>query len=51
MTAVSVDFHPGAVEEAAAAAEWYRERIGLVADGFLIEIDRAIESISDSPNR
>lgn len=49
MTAPSVQFHPEAVEEAAAAAQWYRERSTIAASAFLSEVDRAIESISERP--
>jgi hypothetical protein len=43
--------HPKAVEEAAAAAQWYRERSSAVADAFLSEIDRAMTQVAEAPNR
>jgi plasmid stabilization system protein ParE len=44
-----IDFHPEAVSEARAAIQWYRERSHSAANGFLAEIDRAIEKISQAP--
>ena len=41
--------HPKAVEEAAAAAEWYRERSSAVADAFLSELDRAMTQVAEAP--
>ena len=44
-----IDVHPEAVVEARAATKWYRERSYSAANGFLAEIDLAIEKISRSP--
>jgi toxin ParE1/3/4 len=46
-----VEFHPEAVEEAEAAARWYRERSTAVADAFLSELERSMELIEESPDR
>jgi plasmid stabilization system protein ParE len=46
-----VGFHPQAVAEAAAAAQWYRDRNAAAAAAFLAELDRAVESIADAPDR
>ncbi len=45
-----VQFHPGAIDEARAAAQWYRERNASAADAFLSELDRAVEKISETPD-
>ena len=44
-----IDVHPEAVDEARAAAQWYRERSALAADAFLAELDRAVEKIVENP--
>jgi plasmid stabilization system protein ParE len=41
-----VDLHPDAIEEARAAHEWYGERSTAAAEGFLAELDAAIERLS-----
>ena len=46
-----VEFHPEAITEAGAAAEWYRQRSQDAANRFLEELDRAIERIADAPSR
>ena len=50
MSPRQIDVHPEAVAEAQAAAQWYRERSALAADAFLVELDRAVERIAESPN-
>ena len=47
----AVEFHPDAVAEAQAAAEWYRQRNETAADAFLVELDRAVERVVDAPHR
>jgi plasmid stabilization system protein ParE len=42
-------FHPEAIAEARAAAQWYRVRNESAADAFLSEPDRAVEEISQNP--
>jgi toxin ParE1/3/4 len=44
--ASAVQFHPGAISEARAAAQWYRVRNESAADAFL---NRAVEKISETP--
>jgi plasmid stabilization system protein ParE len=44
-----VQFHPEAIAEARAAAQWYRERNTSAADAFLSELNRAVEKISETP--
>ena len=49
MSPRQIDVHPEAVAEAQATAQWYRERSALAADAFLVELDRAVERIAESP--
>jgi len=51
MSPRQIDVHPEAVAEARAAAQWYRERSALAADAFLAELDRAVERITENPER
>src|SRR3990172_6782169 len=51
MAQSSVDVHPEAIEEARAAYRWYRERNRTAAEAFLVELDRAVELISEGPMR
>ena len=51
MPGVSVVFHPDAVEEAHAARQWYSARSLSVADSFLTELERGVESIALGPER
>lgn len=44
-----VEFHPEAVEEAAAAREWYAERSPIAASRFADELDDAIRHVVDAP--
>jgi toxin ParE1/3/4 len=46
-----VGFHPQAVAEAAAAMEWYRKRNDAAGVAFMAELDRAVDSIADAPDR
>lgn len=48
---MAVGFHPQAVAEAAAAAEWYRQRNDIAGAAFLAEPDRAVENIAEAPGR
>ena len=45
----AVQFHPEAIAEARAVAQWYRERNTSAADAFLSELNRAVEKISETP--
>lgn len=47
----SVEIHPDALQEAAAAVEWYATRSQQAADAFIEELDRAVKVISESPER
>ncbi len=51
MAQQTVDVHPEAIAEAQAAYGWYRERNETAAEGFLAELDRAVELISEGPMR
>jgi plasmid stabilization system protein ParE len=44
-------FHPEALAEARAAWLWYRERSPLAAAAFLVELDLAVESVAEAPDR
>ena len=46
-----VEIHPEALAEAAAAVEWYGERSSRAPAAFIEEIENAVESILDAPNR
>ena len=46
-----VEIHPDAIQEAASAVEWYAARSLEAAEAFTVELDRAIEIISESPER
>ena len=46
-----VEIHPDAIQEAAAAVEWYAARSQRTAEAFTVELDRAVEVISQSPER
>ena len=49
MSPLQIDVHPEAVAEARAAVHWYRERSDQAADAFLVELDRAVERIAETP--
>jgi toxin ParE1/3/4 len=51
MTTKQVVFHPEAVEEAEAAATWYRERSPQAAARFVAEIHLVINRILEAPDR
>jgi len=51
MTARQIGFHPAAVEEALAAARWYRVRSRRAAESFVTEITQALDRIADAPQR
>jgi len=46
-----VEIHPDAIQEAAAAVKWYASRSQQAAEAFFVELDRAVEIISESPDR
>ncbi|MFC2172551.1 type II toxin-antitoxin system RelE/ParE family toxin [Acidobacteriota bacterium] len=51
MSKKKVLFHPEAVTEARVTRKWYEERSPKAAEGFLRELDLAVEKIADSPKR
>jgi plasmid stabilization system protein ParE len=48
---VEIRLHPSAEQELRAAYLWYLDRNGIVAEAFQLEIDHAMEVISESPDR
>jgi plasmid stabilization system protein ParE len=46
-----IRLHPLAADEAQTVGRWYRDRNIVVADGFLRELDAAIEGIAEGPER
>ncbi|MBI4586708.1 MAG: type II toxin-antitoxin system RelE/ParE family toxin [Planctomycetes bacterium] len=51
MAQATVDFHPDAVLEGAAANAWYTERSPVAAVALVTELDSAIEAIAEQPTR
>jgi plasmid stabilization system protein ParE len=51
VTPVAVRFHPAAIEEAEAAAEWYVRRSPRAAELFLEEVENAVERLSHNPTQ
>jgi plasmid stabilization system protein ParE len=49
MPPTPVEFHPEAIAEAVAAANWYRERSPRAGEAFLFEIDHAVDRIAEAP--
>ena len=47
----TLEFHPDADAEAESAVDWYVERSIAAAEGFLDELERAMEQIRDAPDR
>ncbi len=46
-----IEFHPEAEAELLGAQQWYRERSDVAAQAFALEIDAAIGSIIEAPER
>jgi len=46
-----VEFHPAALQEARAAVDWYSRRSRLAAVAFVLELEVALSSITESPAR
>jgi plasmid stabilization system protein ParE len=46
-----VVFHPDTVREVEEARDWYRERSAKAEDGFVAELNHAVEQIADAPLR
>lgn len=51
MTVKQLSLHPAAVEEAEAAARWYRERSPRAAARFVDEIEQVIDKLRKAPGR
>ena len=51
MTAGQLSFHPEAIDEAEAAAQWYRERSPQAAAQFVAELFDVFEKIHAAPQR
>lgn len=51
MTPQQIEVHPEAFAEADAAVLWYAERSRHAAEEFLVELDNAIQSILEAPQR
>jgi plasmid stabilization system protein ParE len=49
MTTQDFYLHPAAIEEAEAAARWYRERSPRAAKGFVDELNQVIDKILGAP--
>ena len=47
----TLEFHPLADEEVAEVVAWYADRSVRAAEGFLMELDRAIDSVLETPRR
>src|SRR5215467_4777115 len=45
------EYHQGAVVDVKAAVAWYRKRSSTAAAGFVEELQRAADTIRDSPER
>lgn len=46
-----VEFHPDAEWELTEAQAWYRQRSDVAAQAFALEIDHALRSITEAPER
>lgn len=47
----AVEFHPAARLEVEQTHAWYGARSEAAADGFLLEIESALDEIAEAPNR
>jgi plasmid stabilization system protein ParE len=47
----TLEFHPDVDAEAEATVDWFAERSVAAAEGFLDELDRAIEQVREAPHR
>jgi hypothetical protein len=48
---LEVRFHPEAEKEVLVSAAWYMERSLVAGQAFLLELDRVVEQILESPGR
>lgn len=51
MGADHVDFHEGALSDVKSAVDWYRERSHKAALDFIEELNRAVDTIRQGPDR
>jgi len=51
MSAKRVEFHEGAIGDVKSAVSWYRERSPQAALDFIDEVERATDTIRESPGR
>jgi toxin ParE1/3/4 len=51
MSGKSVEYHQGATADVKSAVAWYRERSPKAALDFIDELDRAVHTICESPER
>ena len=51
MAGKPVEFHPEAIAEAEAAVDWYLHRSRRAAEGFILELERAVDAITKGPER
>jgi plasmid stabilization system protein ParE len=47
----AVRFHPEVADEIAQHKSWYEQRSEVAAQGFLLELERAINAVAESPER
>jgi plasmid stabilization system protein ParE len=51
MAAKLLQIHPAALEELKSAVSWYLERSETAAAKFVVELDRALDLVMQSPDR
>jgi plasmid stabilization system protein ParE len=51
MSAKRVEYHQGAIADVKSAVAWYRKRSRKAAVDFIEELDRAVDTIRDAPER
>jgi plasmid stabilization system protein ParE len=51
LSAETVRYHPEAVAEAVASADWYAERSPIAAEAFVREIENGVQEVSNAPSR
>ena len=51
MSGKRVEYHEGAAKDVKAAIKWYQERSSKAALDFVEELDRATQTISETPDR
>ena len=51
MAVSPIEIHPEALEEFKSALMWYKERSEIAARNFVAELDRALQLVTESPER